>query len=699
MKISRGSWIVIALLFGLMVGNWVAAIAQFKVNALFSDQWSFYAPLWAEADVWTLFTWQHGPHRQGIAFVLTATIMEASHWDARVESLWVAGCLALAAGLAVALKGRLAGSIKIADTWIILGGLSLLQYETVLLVPNASHSVFPLLLLLGAAHLMAGKPPPVGWGLAGVIGALALFTGFGIFVAVGIAVYLAVGLVGSTEGRGGRVAGLAVLGAAAVGFFWDYTFAPASDGYQFPPESVMAVGRFLGLMLASRVGLDATGPVAVGLGLGVAVAMLLILLAAARSGPSGGRGEGGRIGGLLFGVGALFMIFTALGRVHLGESGAMASRYTTLVVLLWWGLDLMMTGTASAKIAKRMTALGWVMALGPLLFLAQRPVADWWGTAGMRPGDLANLQTFEHRKLAWIAEMAEHGDWREAEQRVPGGLFPDLANLDPGAVLDQLSERDLSFFHGGVSGLEWLPWASKQDVIWWRPRTGGAARTTTEGARWWVNLPASGYVNLPLADGSREGIELRWGEGQGRLADAVEGGGVSLAGPEGWTVLALDGVDRARRPTLSAQPGFPTWSMREAEWLPDRRLTMEMGFHGWEEQGAYGWTTDALRARVVALAPSYLNVGIDSRFDPVASGPMVLRIDGRPIALPDRSGRVGLSIPMQTTRDGTVVELINPAGARSPAELGRWEDERRLAMRLFRFSVDAVAEFELPDRD
>ena len=70
--------------------NWVAAVARFHVEGIYWDQWMFLEPMFKGEGGLALFTQQHGPHRQGIAFIITSWIMDWSGWDTRVEALWVA---------------------------------------------------------------------------------------------------------------------------------------------------------------------------------------------------------------------------------------------------------------------------------------------------------------------------------------------------------------------------------------------------------------------------------------------------------------------------------------------------------------------------------------------------------------------------------------------------------------------------------
>lgn len=690
---SRGVAVVAAVVLVAMGANWVAAVAQFQVNGLFSDQWSFHAPRFAEADWWTLFSWQHGPHRQGLGFVLAAWVGDASGWDRRVESLGIVAGLAGASALALGLKHRLTGRIQYSDIWIPLSGLSLLQYETVLLVPNASHSVMPLFMLMLGCHLLVGSPSTTRLVGVGLVAGLAIFTGFGIFVAAGLGGGLLWWAVTSRSHRRGAVAGLLVLLVAAAGFARGYVFAAASEGFKFPPDSAGAVLKFMGLMLASRMGVESTAGPAVVLGLAVGGLLTGFGVLAWRGRRDDHRAGAKLIGVVLVGVGVAFMGFTMLGRVHLGEIGAMASRYTTLVVLVWWGLDVFVAGVTSAKLRGGVAALGWVMALGPLLALSGRPVSQWVGTAGLRDGDVVNLRAFEQRKLAWIAELTESGDWREAERLVPNGVFPAVESLDLDRRLPWMEERGLSFYRHGISSLRWLPWAPGDDVIWWRPRSGGPVRLTPEGGRWFVAGQTGGYLNLGLEARTAGPVELEWDGRRSPLDLTDQPSGISLPASSRWTPLKLDGIRRAELPRWSQDPLYPIWSWYDGAWSRERGLRIEAGFYGWESEGPHGWTSECLRARVVAKAPSFLNVVIESRFDPVSTGHVILRMGDVTTVVPWSDGPVRFSVAIPTSADGQILQLVNQAGARSPAEMGWWDDDRALALRLTRLSVDAAAAY------
>ena len=690
---SRWVFVIMVVVALLMVANWVMAVARYQVDGLFSDLWSFYTPLFAEADWGSLFTWQHGPHRQGLAFVLTALVLEASGWDARVESLWVVSCLAAATGLAVWLKHRVVGRTGFSDTWIVLAGLSLLQYETVLLVPNASHSVFPLLLLLGACHLMVGEPARGRLIGVGVVGVMAMFTGFGLFVAAALLGYLGWQAVTLRTGRSGAWGGIGLMVMGGVWFGQAYVFSAASEGFHFPPDSWVASVSFGGLLVASRMGFESiTAATALA---GIGVGLLLVAAAGMALRQRAEEAQGARVmGTVMLAVGLGFMAFTTLGRVHLGEVGAIASRYTTLVVLLWWGTDMLVSGSGQPRLRRSVMLLGWVMALGPLFALTGRPVADWWGTAGLRDGDLVNLRAFEHRKLAWIAELKESGNWREAEMRVPQGIFPFVGSIDLDARLRWLDQNGRSFYRDEPSALSWLPWLPSDDVIWWRPRSGGTSRATPEGGRWFVAGKSEGYFNVAFPPSVGETVALAWQGRRGPLVGPAGSlSGISLRAAGQVTTLKLDGIQRAQLPEWSREPSFPIWSWSGDAWRPQRWLVIESGFHGWEQRGTHGWTRERLQARVAANVPGYINVVIESRFEPVADGEVIVRLGSVEAVVPWVGERAEFSVPVMTDTAGLTFELINRAGEKSPAELGMWEDSRPLAMRLARFSVDAEARY------
>jgi len=59
-------------------------ISEYGVNVLYYDQWDFLTPLFdGRGSLLTLFSWQHGPHREGLGLVLDAFLYPATNWNTR----------------------------------------------------------------------------------------------------------------------------------------------------------------------------------------------------------------------------------------------------------------------------------------------------------------------------------------------------------------------------------------------------------------------------------------------------------------------------------------------------------------------------------------------------------------------------------------------------------------------------------------
>lgn len=684
---------------GLLVLNGVWGIARFQVNGLFGDQWSFYQPLFEGASWWEVFNWQHGPHRQGLAFLLTAGVLELSQWDARVESLWIFLQLVAATGLALNLKRRLVGRIHVTDIWILIAGLSLVSYETILLVPNASHSIFPLLGLMVLANIW-----PVAWtawrgAWVGLIVVMLAFTGFGLFPAVLAVLVLLWGVFRDLKSGLNRSmrARLGALGVALVGgliFSRGYVFSPASDDFAWWGQAMSDYGRFVLLMLASRGGWDGESVAAYGCGLVVCGVGLFALAGALKRLSAKEHQRSGEVAVVLIGTTLAFAVFTALGRAHLRIDAGMASRYVALLLPLWLGADLVASGSARKWVLHGFSGLAMVMAAGPWVYLANRPVEDWAGTVGMRDGDLQNLRSFQSGKIAWMANYQLTQDWRMAEERWPGGVFPFLETYPMEERILYLEEHDLSFAAGEAGSLAWLSWFPDREVR--RIPQGGKP-----GSAWILRPRTNGFLNLRArpTDHSMESWAVSLGERRGEIdfENLLEGVSLAVEPGDGW--FALTGPESARfhAPTITPRPAHPSWTWRGGMLLRDRALKILAGFHGWEEAGSFGWTTSRLEAEVLANAESYLNIRLDSRFDAVDTGPISLQLGSRQWEFHVDELKSGVSLRLPESSGTETLVLANAAGARSPAALGLWSDERELALRLAVFSVSKTAAYaELP---
>lgn len=723
---ARGPLFAAGALIALLAANWGAAVARFAVNGLYWDQWSFFDPLFDEKGLFSVFTQQHGPHRQGLAFVLTSFVLRLSAWDLRVEALWIASWLVVAAVLMLVWKWRLTGRVGWSDLWLPLAALALRQYETVLIVPNLSHSVFPLVLLLVAA-VVATRPLTVGrWAALGVIGGLAVFTGFGIFVWAGL-VWLAVLRLGRAWRERSRqpeawraplVGGLVLLGALAR-FASGYRFDPASAGAEFPHWPLSDYPWFVVRMLASRM--DLVG----GTGLGNAAGALMLLGGGAawahatwrvwrEEAPSVAR----MAAVLLLTTGLSYAFFTASGRVHLGVAAGEAPRYTSLLVSLWLGL--LAWAAAAERRAGMVVAglLGWAMVVAPWCELRHREWRDWPGTLGLSTESRAAIDYANSRKIAWLAAWEETGDWRVAEQRQPEGIHPELATVQPGPKIDFLRRHRLSFAADLAVPQAWLPWWNPLGVTWVKALGGEHEQWMGDEAKLWIEGRENGFLNLrvawlaPALEPADAALALTLAGRTARVTYPEMLAGVSVPAPTERSLLiyrSLVGVaplDPPRdpragsflvvEPTLSARPAYAVrwWATDDAGglWPDEATLDLAEGFYGWEENGAFGWTAARLAVDVRSREARWLNLFIESRFGPINTGPVRIVIDGTATEVPWTPEGIRRSIELPGGRAHRI-ELINPAGARSPLAIGESGDARDLALKLRRITLDDAAVF------
>ncbi len=725
---TRGPLIAAGLVIGLLALNWLAAVARFQINTLFWDQWDFCSPLFQEQGWLELFTRQHGPHRQGLAFVFTSWVMELSGWDSRVESLWIASLLVVAAVLGVVWKWRLTGRFGWFDLWIPLGALAMRQNETVIVAPNASHGVFPLVLIVLAAIVLA-RPldRAVSWLALGLIGLVALFTGFGIFLWVGLGWVAGLRILRGALAKDWRavwriVPGLLVLVGAAVWFGWGYVFNPASPGATFPHWPVTDYPQFVMLMFASRM--EFAVPTATAYWAGAAM-LALTTGAVVQASVRVWRDEEvlpGPVGAAALLMTALaFAWFSAAGRVHLGPEAGLAPRYTPLMFAAWLGLGAWVTGFARRWPRLLIVVVGWAMVVQPWADLRERELADWPGTLGMSMESRGAMMGTQGVKTAWLLAWQDTGgNAREATRREPLGMHPDPEAGELMNKMAYLQEHHLSFFREVDTPWAWLPWWNPFGITWVKSAGGEGAHWIGDEAVVLMDGRRGGFLNLRTQwvapdFGPDHPLEIQVGEHRARLDYEAMSQGISLPAPRHRTVLTLRSPDgtvalnppgdmrqgsfQVADPVLSASPLYARrgWMMDTPGLWPERTLDVVAGLHNWENQRAWVWTQAELHLQCRVLEPSYLNIEIGSRYPAVDQGPVRLKVDGEVRELAWKPDGLQLSIPVVAGRT-VEVELINAAGARSPREAEGASDGRQLALRLTHLSLDAEAAYRVIDR-
>jgi len=66
------------------------------VNILFLDQWDYLRALFENRGVWAFFNAQHGPHREGLAVLVTTIIYRVTAWNVRAEAFAIVVVMVIA---------------------------------------------------------------------------------------------------------------------------------------------------------------------------------------------------------------------------------------------------------------------------------------------------------------------------------------------------------------------------------------------------------------------------------------------------------------------------------------------------------------------------------------------------------------------------------------------------------------------------
>lgn len=311
------------------------------------DEWDFLTPFFrGNATILELFTWQHGPHREGIGLIPDKFLYPITAWNVRGDAFIIGGCIFAAMLLALLLKRRLFGSLSYFDIAIPLLFLTLNQFETLIGVPNPAYAGFPLLLIVIYCHILVLQRHLVfKYAALLLTNFLLIFTGFGIFMGAVTLVILALECYRSARGFS-SVPLRAPLAALILGmlslasFFVDYKFSPAIDCFQFPYHPVANYGWFV-VILFSRFLIGARGLVFATC-VGTVVTLLTIGLTVldfkklvGRENPAIRRW----VTLALTMYSLLFAVDCAVGRVCSGlPAAAQASRYVSLLIPAFLGL-------------------------------------------------------------------------------------------------------------------------------------------------------------------------------------------------------------------------------------------------------------------------------------------------------------------------------------------------------------------------
>jgi len=401
----------ILLIARLLIFTWV-----FSVNIPFSDQWYLLAILFDGfqwSDIPAAFLWQNGPHRQGLSFALLVPLYEVTGWNVRLDSMVIAFTLIIAGGLALRLRRQLIPAPwTLWDAALLIAFWALNVFETIVVTPNNSHSIFPLVLVMLIANTWIAQPSWRRSALLIVLTMFAGFTGFGLSILPVLGLLLLLRL--RRAPRQWKKTGAELLGVTATLwlFLLQYRFIVAADNFQVLQSNPLDYLRFGIVMFNYFFQLYYPGVQATyyPIGLAFAVAVLWICIQTMRAllphrapGVSNGNMPLLEVCLMLCGTTLAYVALTAYGRVQLGIDGANTPRYMALMLPAFCALHLWLH--------REVTDTKRIAALAVLLLLCVRLVPETY-LAYDRTLYYANV------KLCWFDSYRQSGDWQQAGEAV-----------------------------------------------------------------------------------------------------------------------------------------------------------------------------------------------------------------------------------------------------------------------------------------
>lgn len=334
----------------LLAVRLVLFVAENGVNLLFWDEWDFLTPLFAgKNDLWTLFSWQHGLHRQGVGYFLIKIIADLSHWNTRFDEFSIAVTLILALTFTLILKRMVWSSFSLSDVILPFIVLNLIQYETLIGTPNISASALSLLLVIVYCISWIVQNGKIKYLAICILNFLMIFTGYALLIAPITIALLVIEIFQSRKDKMVIVKQFsfwALMGSIlSVGaFFIDYKFQTGVTCFSLKPSLLLKYPVFISMMFAKFIRLDLLfNSTIMVLGCSVLVSILIaIFIFHLRKITRYKFSDAPQslIIVILIGYSLLFAVSAAIGRACLGVDAALSSRYATLLVPAFIGLYL-----------------------------------------------------------------------------------------------------------------------------------------------------------------------------------------------------------------------------------------------------------------------------------------------------------------------------------------------------------------------
>jgi len=416
-------------------------IAKHSVNFFWWDQWDYLGAFFrGNPGIVELFTWQHGPHREGVGLLLDKFLFPLTRWNTRVDAFVIGVCVFAAMVLALMLKHKLFGTISYCDVAIPALFFTLAQCEKIVADPNPAYAGFPLLLIMLYCHALLQRNLLLRYLLVLALNFLLIYTGFGVFmgpVTIGVFILECTRSIRRVSDVSWPLpfAALIISALSLASFFVHYKFWPAVNCFRFPYHPLWHYPWFVAIMF-SRFVIGAKG-IALATLVGIPIAAIVVVLAAVYFWRvlRHKAGVEAMIQFVLLTYTLLFSVDCAIGRVCLGlPEAAQAARYVSLMIpaflaLYFWLFRL--------KLGSKRTITLTAFAVISLVASSNRPALLHWYT-----------QT----KTTWAACFLQTQNVQACDQLVGISIYPSdgVGAATFQQKLEFLKDHHLSFFAGAA---------------------------------------------------------------------------------------------------------------------------------------------------------------------------------------------------------------------------------------------------------
>lgn len=323
--------------------RWFYYIDKYSTNLLLTDNWDFYKAHFQSYPLWDFFTYQHGPHRQGIGFILTKWLDDWSGWNTRVIAFAIGALIFLAALIYWQVKRKIKPGFTGFEALIFLILLIPRQQGLFTGTTNISHGAMPVLLLALISlcfflkNLYLRNALLIFLNFNMIFSAFGLFTGFILpIVFIGELFFF----LRAKDSLKALTSALSIVLSLApwLLFFHNYEFVPAAPDFVFPHPRPWEYVQYVVLAFAGVLGVTHTNLIGVLPGLVIVSILVYILIFHVRSLCKTCFEVGSKTTSIskvivtLISFSFLFICFTAVGRISFGVGSAINSRYVSYLM-------------------------------------------------------------------------------------------------------------------------------------------------------------------------------------------------------------------------------------------------------------------------------------------------------------------------------------------------------------------------------